>query len=217
MKLRRKFFLSILFAVVMTALLTVSAFAKPTLNKKKAEISTGQSVTLKVKGTKQKPKWTSSNKKIATVSKKGVVTGRSAGNVIIKAKVGGKTLKCKVTVKAPSAKQEKGTGFTQTVGEFNETVVFTFIQKGWYIARLEVQLWEKKTENLSWIYSDSCAIGQTAKLSIDTNLYEVNRVGYQIWFFGWDNDYLNVPYANTDNATTFILSGSGDYPEFTWS
>ena len=217
MKLRRKFFLSILFAVVMTALLTVSAFAKPALNKKKAKISTGQSVTLKVKGTKQKPKWTSSNKKIATVSKKGVVTGRSAGNVIIKAKVGGKTLKCKVTVKAPSAKQGKGTGAAPIMEEATRIVHFTFIQDGYYIARLEVQLLEKKTENLSWIYSDSCAIGQTAKLSIDTNLYEVNRVGYQIWFFGWDNDYMNVPYANTDNATTFILSGSGDYPEFTWS
>ena len=217
MKIRRKRFISVLFVFVMTVLFAVPAFAKPKLNKKTIKITSEQHVKLTVTGTKRKPKWSSSNKKVASVSKTGEVRGRKAGSAVIKAKVGGKTLKCKVTVKAPSAKQEKGTGFTQTVGEFNETVVFTFIQKGWYIARLEVQLWEKKTENLSWIYSDSCAIGQTAKLSIDTNLYEVNRVGYQIWFFGWDNDYMNVPYANTDNATTFILSGSGDYPEFTWS
>ena len=119
MKLRRKPFLSILFAVVMTALLTVSAFAKPTLNKKKTTINAGQSVTLKVKGTKQKPKWSSSNKKIATVSKKGVVTGRSAGNVIIKAKVGGKTLKCKVTVIAPANTSTNNTGSTE--GNTNTT------------------------------------------------------------------------------------------------
>lgn len=43
-------------------------------------------------------KWSSTNKKIATVSKKGVVTPKSIGTCYIKAKSGGKTYKCKVKV-----------------------------------------------------------------------------------------------------------------------
>ena len=92
----------------------------------------------------------------------------------------------------------------------------TFHQNGWYVARMEVQVWDKSKEDFKWIYSDSCTRGQKTTLSIDPDLYEINRVGYQIWFFGWDNDYMNVPWANTDFATDFTLSGYGDYPELTW-
>jgi len=98
----------------------------------------------------------------------------------------------------------------------NGSVTFTFKQNGWYVARLEVQVWDNQKKAYTWIYSDSCAIGQMARLSIDTEKYEIHRVGYQIWFFGWDNDYMNVPWANTDYAKTFELDGYGDYPEFTW-
>ena len=47
-------------------------------------------------------KWSSSNKKIATVNAKGIVTGRKKGKVTITAKANGVTKKCRVTVKAPS-------------------------------------------------------------------------------------------------------------------
>lgn len=97
----------------------------------------------------------------------------------------------------------------------NETKL-TFHEDGWYVARMEVELWDKDEQKYTWLYSDSRAKGQKTTLTIDTDKYEINRVGYQIWFFGWDNDYMNLPWANTDYATDFTLSGSGDYPEFTW-
>ncbi|MCR5302574.1 MAG: hypothetical protein K6E49_09080 [Lachnospiraceae bacterium] len=96
------------------------------------------------------------------------------------------------------------------------TIKLVFHEKGWYVARLEVEIWDKQTKTYSWVYSDSCAIGQDATVSVDTDKYEISRVGYQIWFFGWDNDYMNLPWSNTDHATDFTLSGSGDYPEFSW-
>lgn len=96
------------------------------------------------------------------------------------------------------------------------TTTLTFHEDGWYVARMEVQLYDNDTHDLTWVYTDSCAKGQKASLKIDRVKYDINRVGYQIWFFGWDNDYMNLPYANTDNATDFTLSGSGDYPEFSW-
>lgn len=103
----------------------------------------------------------------------------------------------------------------ETETAFN-IVKLTFYEEGWYVARMEVQLYDKTDHTLKWIYTESRAKGQKATVTIDADRYEINRVGYQIWFFGWDNDYMNVPYANTDNATEFTLSGSGDYPEFTW-
>lgn len=73
------------------------------LNKKSLTLTVGKTATLKVKGTKKKVVWISSNKKIATVTKKGKVTAKKKGTATIYAKVGKKKLKCKVTVKAKAA------------------------------------------------------------------------------------------------------------------
>ena len=52
---------------------------KPKLNKKKVTLYVGKSVRLKVKGTKKKAKWKSSNKKVAAVSSKGKVSAKKKG------------------------------------------------------------------------------------------------------------------------------------------
>lgn len=79
------------------------------LNKTKATIYTrGQSTLLltsvvngvKVSGTKVS--WKSSNTRIATVSKSGVVNARKKGVVTITAKANGKSASCRVTVKTPT-------------------------------------------------------------------------------------------------------------------
>ena len=69
------------------------------INKTKATILVSQSVDLFIVGRASGVKWSSSNKKVAKVSKTGKVTGKKAGKATIKAKVGSKTYKCKVTVK----------------------------------------------------------------------------------------------------------------------
>lgn len=72
------------------------------LKKKKLSIKTGEKKTLKIK--KVTPKnatltWKSSKKKIATVSKKGVVKGKKKGSTVITVSSGKLKAKCKVTVK----------------------------------------------------------------------------------------------------------------------
>lgn len=59
----------------------------------------GKTVTLKLKNNKKKIKWSSSNKKVATVTKKGKVKGKKVGKATITAKVGKKKYKCKINVK----------------------------------------------------------------------------------------------------------------------
>ncbi len=70
----------------------------PKISKKKLTLSVGEKATLKVTGTSKKVSWSSSNKKVAAVSAKGVVTAKKAGSAKITAKVAGKKLVCSVTV-----------------------------------------------------------------------------------------------------------------------
>ncbi len=77
------------------------------LNKSEVEIETEKSAKLKVRETKAEIKWTSKNKKIATVDEEGKVVGVSEGTTIITAKVYGKTMRCKVKVIVPKEPVEE--------------------------------------------------------------------------------------------------------------
>ena len=93
------------FTMVVTGVeipVSVTAARKPKLNRKKATLRVGKTIRLRVKNAgKKKVKWSSSKKKIATVNKKGIVKAQNPGKTVIKAKVGGKVLKCRVTVRNP--------------------------------------------------------------------------------------------------------------------
>ncbi len=79
----------------------------PKLSATSKTVLKGKTFTLKVKNAgKAKVKWTSSNKKVATVSKTGKVTAKKAGKATITAKVGKKKLTCKVTVKGLTKAQK---------------------------------------------------------------------------------------------------------------
>ena len=99
MKKKRWLLLIAMLIAVMMLPLTANAAVK--LNKKKVTLTVGKTVQLKVKGTKAKVNWSSTNKNVAVVNKKGKVSAKSVGSATIKAKVGKKTFKCKVTVNAP--------------------------------------------------------------------------------------------------------------------
>ncbi len=72
----------------------------------------GSTYTLKMKGTSQKVKWSSSNKKVATVTKKGKITAKTGGTCTITAKVGGKKYKC--TLKVKGSKKATPSKFKKT-------------------------------------------------------------------------------------------------------
>lgn len=81
-----------------TSIPKVQAASKVKLNKTSVTLEKGESVTLKLKGTKKKVTWSSNKKKVVTVTKKGKVTAKKAGTAKITAKVGKKKYTCKVTV-----------------------------------------------------------------------------------------------------------------------
>lgn len=117
MKTMRKVLCFVVAIAMVTALIPnhVEAATKVKLNKKKVTLTITNSkknptTTLKVKGVSskvaKKAKWSTSNKKVATV-KKGKVTAKKAGKATITCKVKGKKYTCKVTVKD---KRTKNTG-----------------------------------------------------------------------------------------------------------
>ncbi len=79
---------------------TEAAKKKPKLNKKSVTLQVGKSITLKLKNNKKKVKWTTSDKKVAKVNKKGKVTAVAAGRAKITAKVAKKKYHCNIRVEA---------------------------------------------------------------------------------------------------------------------
>lgn len=104
MKQMKKILSLSLVLVLSLSLLPVTSISaaskKVKLNKTKATIYVGKTVTLKLRNNKRKVKWSTSNKKVAIVTKKGKVTGKKAGKATITAKVGKKKYKCKITVRS---------------------------------------------------------------------------------------------------------------------
>jgi hypothetical protein len=77
------------------------------LSKSKLTLEAGKSKTIKLKGAKKnKVKWTSSKKAVATVSK-GKIKAKKAGKATITAKYKNKKYKCKVIVRAKAADTEE--------------------------------------------------------------------------------------------------------------
>ena len=88
-----------------TTVFSVEAAATPALNKKTATLNVRQRLQLTLKNNKKKITWSSSNKKVATVSGKGLVTAHAPGTVIITAKAGSKKYCCTIEVKRIKVKK----------------------------------------------------------------------------------------------------------------
>ncbi len=69
------------------------------ISKEKVTLTVGKSVTLSIQNTTKKATWSSSNSKIAKVSKAGKVTAVKVGTAVITAKISSQAYTCKVTVK----------------------------------------------------------------------------------------------------------------------
>ncbi len=92
------------------------AAAAVKLNRTRATIHNGKSVQLQLKNAAGKVSWSSSDRKVASVNGKGVVTGRKVGSATVTATCGGKRYACRVTVKpALVVKQKRLTAPTGTL------------------------------------------------------------------------------------------------------
>lgn len=106
MKKKQTCIITMLFAIVITMLAATSTYAaksKVKLNITKKTVYMDSTFKLKA-STKEKVTWKSSDKKVATVDKKGNVHAVNKGKAVITATVAGSKAKCTVTVKAAKVK-----------------------------------------------------------------------------------------------------------------
>lgn len=98
----------LLMSMVCSLLLMMGAYSVPMdqvqaasikISAKSVSLKVGSTKTLKLKNTKKKPTWKSSNTKVATVNGNGKVKAVGKGTVTITASLGTKNYTCKVTVR----------------------------------------------------------------------------------------------------------------------
>lgn len=134
---------------------TISANATTLkLNKTKATLSKGEKLRLKVTGTKSKVRWSSSNKKVATVSSTGRVTAKKNGTAKITAKVKNKKLTCKITVKYKDT--GKGTMYVATPSGTSENgkIPKLYISENTFLVQISLNMFEFNYTPKTYIYID---------------------------------------------------------------
>ena len=98
--IRKALAVLVIFTLLISGMVTGPiALAKIKLNRKQVTIAVGSSVQLKLKGTKKKPKWSTSDDSIVDVSNKGKILGIHPGKAVVTAKLKKKNYHCVVTVK----------------------------------------------------------------------------------------------------------------------
>jgi hypothetical protein len=195
----------------------VQASKKMKLNKTQVLVRIGSPVKLKVKNVKKKKKikWKSSDKKIATVSKKGVVKGKNDGNCTITAKIGKKKLKCKIAVACKVAKK--------TTAKTMAAVAKKVKAKGTYNSSEGFYRYREKFDIYNFAYIVSLKyFPKTNHLEVETMLndetltitfhvgdkrkcvfeYKDSTYGYNAKGL-WDtnrvkDDYLSISFTNTN-------------------
>lgn len=160
---------SMLLLVFVVALCMTSPASAASINKKKMTVCTGQTVQLKVNGTKKKANWSSSKKSVATVTSKGKVAARKKGATVITAKIGTKKYSCKVTVEAPKMSKSSikvNVGKTYQLKMQNTKQKYTWSSKSKSIAKVtsKGKVTGKKA-GTTYIYAKS-ASGKTFKCKV---------------------------------------------------
>lgn len=127
----------LMLALVLGIATPCEAAAKAKISKKSATLCVGETLQLKLSGGTGKVTWSSNKKKVASVSKNGLVTAKKKGSCVITAKQNGKSYKCKLTVKKLSKNYATVNGKKVKVGS---TVKITYkLKSKKKIARISIK------------------------------------------------------------------------------
>ena len=179
-----------------------------TLTSDAKTISAGQKTQLKVGGVKSnKIKWTSSNKKVASVSKKGVVTGVSSGNATIKGKYRGVEFKVKFTVLPSSKKYNK-----LLCEDDNITIYLEKIENGKIFLKFE-----NNSSHDFKISSEYITLGDESYYKSNISYTEIySGLSRSVRLELYNDDYNAVPYSfssGTLSAQFNYWDYSSDYSD----
>lgn len=163
------------------------------LNRTSITLNKGKTYRLKVSGKGKKGvKWSSSNQKVAKVDKSGKVTAVKAGKATITAKVGKKTLKCRVTVKSPKKTNQ-------------------YYQKLWDYIEENGTTNDYGDKSITYEYNfdddyDEDVYDASASLEISNQKYD-NTINFTVFYSYFDeNSELSSVYSSMDLGSDKRLS-----------
>lgn len=197
-----------------------AASKKMALNVTDIVLSVGQTRTLSVANAK-KVTWTSSRKSVVSVSSKGRITAKKAGNATVTATVSGKKFRCNVVVSKPSSRKKdvlvvyfSKTGTTKAVAEKLQKLT------GGDLVRIR----EKNTYTSNYSKLTQVAkkeLNNNARPKITTEVrnirsYDVIYVGYPVWWGSTPkvvNTFLEKYNLKGKTVIPFCTSGGSDIEE----
>lgn len=183
------------------------------MKKKKITIRVGQKkkISVKTKPKKATIKWSSSKKKIATVSKKGVVTGKKVGTAKITAKSGKKKATCKVVVKRAA---KKSVCSITSVQVYDGKTVHVTLSKGKTLRASDFSIRIKRDASGTYNKSLKVAsvVANASKTAYDITMYTPSDEDADDYNYISKNDYVRV-YIPKLNGTKvkdiyYVLPGT---------
>lgn len=163
--------------IILLLLPSSDVSAAPKLNKNSVSVNMGKTVQLKVKGSSKKFKWSSANKKIATVNSKGKVTGVSEGSTYIYAKNGKTKLKCLVKVKFNKKEAKKNISIKYASCD-NHTVAIITNKNKYPVSLSASMVFYDKEKNMLDTSSDSNYCIGSKRTCVLTFLHPYDDNGY---------------------------------------
>ncbi len=187
---------------IMTPSVTYAATIK--LNKSKLELNLGDTYTLKLKGSSGTVKWSSSDKSIATVSKKGKVSAIAIGKTTVTATINKKKYKCSVTV------SEKVAKVVLPYFNYDDAPIEEYIDdfKEEYPDYLAVEKYNEEYIIVTMKESDRQAMLKECEDAIDEMITEFYSDSSEMFTdISYDDSFSNIMvYVNADEYDSF--SGS---------
>ena len=184
---------SIMFSLLLMCCLITAWFsfparvsaATPKLNYTKVTLCRYHSVQLKLRNISRKVTWKSTDKNIATVTKKGKVTAISAGTTTITAKYNKKTYQCKVTVKDYGTETQYAAygyrALTKQISNIKDLKI-KHIYQGSFVSNIPFACFECSFTDKSgkkknaWVYIFEQEQPSTSCYTMQTGFYENNLV-----------------------------------------
>lgn len=159
--------------------------ASPKLNHSEITLCRYHSVQLKLNKSHGKVTWKSSDKNVATVTKKGLVTAVSAGTTTIKAKCGKAVYQCKVTVKEYSTEiQYAAYGYHALTRQMDsiKDLKIKQVYQGSFVSNIPFACFECSFKDRSgnkkdaWVYVYEQEQTSTSCYTLETGFYTNNLI-----------------------------------------
>ncbi len=202
-KTRQKIWTTVLVTALLISGMSSPRYAdaakKVKLNKSKVTVTVKKKVKLKLVNTKKKVTWSTKNKKIAKVSKKGVITGRKKGTTKVIAKCAKKKYTCKVTVKAAITGSQVSNNPTPTTKPSTSTPT-TSTEEGEITATFSTTSSQAMPSKSA---VDTLTVGKMAvrigmsKSEVETSIgakpdrMGMSQMGYDVYIYNPSADYTN--------------------------